>query len=61
MHAALFFPTLRAKPVSQLRRSAILANEEPLLLHSQMRPPAANLALGMMFYWYSSHSFIVTS
>jgi len=52
----LFLSALRANPMRQLRRAAVLADEQPLLFHSQMRPPAAHFTLAMMFYWYATHS-----
>jgi hypothetical protein len=54
----LFLSTLRTSAMRELRRAAILTHKQTLLLHSQMRPPAAGLALAMMFYWYATHCLI---
>jgi hypothetical protein len=51
----LFLTALNAGPVSQPGAAATLANKNALTLQSQMRPPPANLALGMMFYRYAAH------
>ncbi len=38
---------------------ALCAHIEGALFHGEMGPPAANLALGMMFYWYACHSLYI--
>jgi hypothetical protein len=54
-NGALFLAALGARAMREFRRSAIFADEQPLLLHSQMRPAPAGFAFGMMLGWYASH------
>jgi hypothetical protein len=52
---ALLLSALLAGPVRHFRAAAVLANKKAQLFHSQMRPPAADFPVRMMFYRYASH------
>jgi hypothetical protein len=54
--SSLFLSALRTKAMRHPWRAAILADEQSLFLHGQMRPATAHLAMRMMFHWYASHS-----
>jgi hypothetical protein len=51
----LHFSALRARSVRHPRGSAILTDDELLLLHGKVRTPLARLASGVMFGWYACH------
>src|ERR1700722_18337108 len=57
----LFLSALWTSPMRELWGATVLANEQPLLFHSQMRPTPADFSFAMMFYWYATHIVVLDS